>query len=512
MASRRFSTTSTLLSDRASVRTLLSDHGADANKATVYGTCSKSCVDETDPLLDFGVGDIEVYTSPSSEAKLLAKFSLPLVATYLLQYSFSIIQIFVVGHIGTVELGAVSLATMMACMTGTAVYEGLATSLDTLCAQSYGSGNKTHVGLHLQRMAVLLLLSMIPIGAIWLNAGFFLSKFVPDQELVLLAGPFLRILFLGAPGQALFEAGKRFVQAQGIFNASLIVLLVCVPINIFLNYLFVFQFHWGLTGVAFASSISKSLMPLALFLYVRFIKPSSLVCWGGFTKQALHSWTPMLRLSIPSVIMMGGEKLAIQILTMSASYLTTSHLAAHSIVLTACIIMFHIPFAVSVAVSTRVGNLVGAGSLSAAKVATKTYCAIFAVLGSVDALFILSLGHLIPRFFSNDPLVLKIASGVLPVLAAHQFFDATASLAGGMLRGFGRQRIGGWVTMTVYYLLAMPLALFLCFGPPALELEGLWIGYAVGSGLVTLAEGAYLKCMDWRMAIQDIHEKQKRQD
>ena len=61
--------------------------------------------------------------------------------------------------------------------------------------------------------------------------------------------------------------------------------------------------------------------------------------------------------------------------------------------------------------------------------------------------------------------------------------------------------------MTLYYLLAMPLALFLCFGPPYLELEGLWIGFVVGSMSVTCVEGAYLKCMDWRMAMNDVRKR-----
>lgn len=116
----------------------------------------------------------ESSTTAGTEAKLLLKYSIPLMGTYLLQYSFSLVTIFVVGHIGTDELGAVSLATMTAnskppCLfvslatnlcivTGLAVYEGLATSLDTLCAQAYGSGRKTLVGLHLQRMVLFMLL------------------------------------------------------------------------------------------------------------------------------------------------------------------------------------------------------------------------------------------------------------------------------------------------------------------------------------------------------------------
>jgi multidrug resistance protein, MATE family len=35
----------------------------------------------------------------------------------------------------------------------------------------------------------------------------------------------------GRPGYALFEATKRFLQAQGIFGASTLVLFIAAPIN-----------------------------------------------------------------------------------------------------------------------------------------------------------------------------------------------------------------------------------------------------------------------------------------
>src|ERR1700761_5549553 len=90
--------------------------------------------------------------------------STPLMATFLLQYSLTVASIFTVGHIGTAELGAVSLASMPANITGYAIYQGLATSLDTLCSQAYGSGKKQLVGLQLQRMVWFLWCLTIPIG------------------------------------------------------------------------------------------------------------------------------------------------------------------------------------------------------------------------------------------------------------------------------------------------------------------------------------------------------------
>jgi multidrug resistance protein, MATE family len=180
-----------------------------------------------------------VQTKWQREAKVLARSSRWLILTFMLQYSLPVASIFSVGHIGKVELGAVSIASMTANITGYAVYQGLATSLDTLCAQAYGSGNKTLVGLQMQRMVCFLWVMTIPIGMVWLAGTQILEAIVPEKETAALAGLYLKIILVGAPGYVVFESGKRFVQAQGLFSATLYVLLLCVPFNAFLNWLFV---------------------------------------------------------------------------------------------------------------------------------------------------------------------------------------------------------------------------------------------------------------------------------
>ncbi|KAJ4373153.1 hypothetical protein N0V83_003444 [Neocucurbitaria cava] len=450
----------------------------------------------------------ELKTTAGKEARLLFKYSLPLIGTYLLQYSFSLVTIFVVGHIGTDELGAVSLATMTANITGLAVYEGLATSLDTLCAQAYGSGKKTMVGLHLQRMILFMLLVTVPIGAVWLCSGWILAALVPEKQLAHLAGQYLSILLAGAPGYAIFEAGKRFTQAQGLFNASLFVLLIATPINIMLNYVFVFVLNWDLSGAALATVVSQNLLPFLLWIYVYFINPASLECWGGFTKEAFSHWGPMAKLAVPGIVMVETEWLAFDILTFSTSYLSTAHLAAQSIVMTLAVAIYHVPFSVGVAVSTRLGNLIGAGSLNAARTATRMYTLTFLIIGLVDFTFLTGLRNVLPRAFTSDPEVVKIVATVLPLLAAFQFADSTTALVNAILRGLGKQNIGGWCNLFVYYVIAVPLALFLCF-PKDLKLVGLWAGCAVGSSCITISEGIYTKLYDWEKAVEDARERQE---
>lgn len=180
-----------------------------------------------------------IHTTWRREVKVITKYSTPLMVSFVLQYSLTVASIFTVGHIGKVELGAVSLASMTANITGYALYQGLATSLDTLCAQAYGSGKKQLVGLQMQRMIFFLWTLTIPIGLIWFFADKILMAIVPEKDVAVLAGQYLKVLILGAPGYACFESGKRYVQAQGLFSAALYVLLIGAPLNAFMNWLLV---------------------------------------------------------------------------------------------------------------------------------------------------------------------------------------------------------------------------------------------------------------------------------
>lgn len=52
-----------------------------------------------------------IKTTWRREAKVLGRYSAPLILTFLLQYSLTVASVFTVGHIGKTELGAVSLAS-----------------------------------------------------------------------------------------------------------------------------------------------------------------------------------------------------------------------------------------------------------------------------------------------------------------------------------------------------------------------------------------------------------------
>ncbi|KAF2143832.1 uncharacterized protein K452DRAFT_357439 [Aplosporella prunicola CBS 121167] len=446
----------------------------------------------------------KIQTSWRREAKVLTRYSSPLILTFLLQYSLTVASIFTVGHIGKIELGAVSLASMTANITGYSVYQGLATSLDTLCAQAYGSGRKTLVGLQLQRMVYFLWVITIPIAAIWLAGTQILEAIVPEKETAKLAGLYLKVILFGAPGYAAFESGKRYVQAQGLFSATTYVLLVCAPLNALMNWLFVWRFKWGFIGAPIAVAVTENMLPLCLFLYVYLIDGRQ--CWGGFERRAFSNWGPMIRLALPGLVMVLAEFLAFEILTLSASWISTTHLAAQSVLSTLTAITFQIPFPVSIAASTRIANLIGATLSRPAKTAAKVALVASVFIGLLNVTLLSSLRNYIPQLFTNDADVVDVVAAVLPLCAAFQLFDALAACCNGILRGLGRQEIGGYVNLFAYYVVAMPISFGTGFGL-GWGLFGLWAGPALALGLVAGIEGWFIHRTSWESAVEEAHKR-----
>jgi MATE family multidrug resistance protein len=439
-----------------------------------------------DPLLPYGgldspkainktwdeaVAAGKINTTWQREAKVLMKSSAPMILTFLLQYSLPVASIFTVGHIGKVELGAVSLASMTAAITGYAVYQGMATALDTLAAQAYGSGRPHLVGLQLQRMLYFLWLITIPISLVWFFADHILSIIVPEKETARLAGLYLKILIPGAPGYAAFESGKRYVQAQGLFSATMYILLICAPLNAFMNWFFVWKLDWGFIGAPIAVSITEIILPLLLFLYVRFV--DGYQCWGGFDRRALKNWAPMIKLALPGLVMVLAEFLAFEILTLSSSWLGPTELAAQSVLGSITGITFQIPFPMSVAASTRIANLIGATLAVPAKTAAKVAMVGACIVGVFNILLLSLLRNYIPRLFTPDQEVIDLVAHLLPLCAAFQLFDALAANCNGVLRGLGRQEIGGYVGLFAYYVVGLPISFGTGFGA-GWGLYGLW--------------------------------------
>ncbi|KAF9333300.1 hypothetical protein BG006_003807 [Podila minutissima] len=440
------------------------------------------------------------------EFKILLRYSGPVVLTYVLQNSMQLASLVSLGHLGSIELAASSLASMFAAVTCWSVSLGTATALDTLCSQSFTSHHPHTLGLHLQRAILVLMVLFVPIAAIWLSSEHIFLLLGQEPALAQHAAIFLRGLMPGAPAFLIFECVKKYLQAQGNMHASTYVLLICSPINVVLNYALVWNKYVGMgyIGAPIATSISYWNMLTLLLLYIRFV--DGYAGWGGWTRDALTGWPAFLKLALPGVLMVCTEWWAFEVMSLAASYLGTVALAAQSIVVQTSGLLYTIPFGVSIAASNRVGNLIGMGDHRSAKVSSHMSILLAILFGMGNSMLLILCKDQWGKLFSEDTEVIGTVAMVLPLVALYQISDGIAGVGGGVLRGVGLQHLGAYLNLIGYYLIAFPAGYLLAF-KLGWGLKGLWSACSIALWTVGLGELWVIYSTDWRAETQKCKER-----
>ncbi|PVH22115.1 cell differentiation protein rcd1 [Candidozyma haemuli] len=359
-------------------------------------------------------------TTRYTELVSLVRSSIPLVFTFLLQNSLSTVSVFTVGHLGAVELAAVSMGSMTANITGYATIQGIATALDTLCPQAFGAKKYHLVGEYMQKCVALICVVMAPLMVVWIFFGYeLIVLLLPDKSTAFLAAVYLKYISFGIPAYILFECGKRFLQAQGIYHVATYVLLLAAPSNLAMNILFVKLY--GYLGAPIAVAINYWLMALGLLAATSFLNENSghsgvhpLDCWNGFNlRKSFQDWPKLVSLAVPGWVMLEAEFLAFEILTLMASYLGTYELAAQSIGSTMASLTYQVPFAMGIAASTRIANYLGAGLGHCAKVTGEVALVFGFFVSLINFLLLYTLQTPIAVLFTNDETVISLLHEIM---------------------------------------------------------------------------------------------------
>ncbi|KAI8584062.1 hypothetical protein K450DRAFT_268056 [Umbelopsis ramanniana AG] len=461
-------------------------------------------LEETTPLLQKAKPNDISYTA---EIWVLCKTSIPVIFAYMLQNSLQTACVLIVGRMGAEELAASAFAFMFAMVTAWVMALGGSTALDTLCSQAWtGSDNPHDIGVLLQRAYILLGLMFIPIGFLWWNVEQVLLYLGQEPELSRMSALFLRYLLIGAPGYILFEATKKFLQAQGIMHAGTYVLFIASPVNMVLNYLLVWNesFGLGFIGAPIATSITYWLMFALLVLYIWRVEGSA--GWGGFSRLAFHNLGDFMKLASTGILMVGTEWWAFEIVALAAGRLGTVALASQSVIMTTDQVLNTIPFGISIATSNRIGNLLGSGNARGARNSANLSAALAASIGIVVMTLMMIFRKQFGYLFSDEENVVTLTSEVMPWVAAFQIADGVAGSCGGSLRGMGNQHLGAVVNLVSYYIIALPLGIYLAFRQDY-GLAGLWVGQCVALFLVGILEWTIIAVCDYEKEVKKCFDR-----
>ena len=195
--------------------------------------------------------------------KKILLFSLPLMATGVLQLIFNAADIIVVGkYVGSHALAAVgSNGPVINLIVN--LFMGISIGGSAVIAQHYGAGQYEDVSEATHTSMLLGLISGFVVMVIGLLATPTILRWMATPEEVLpLAVLYLRIYFLGMPGCMLYNFGAAVLRGVGDTRRPLLFLTFAGIVNVALNLLLVIVFRLDVAGVAIATVISQYLSAL----------------------------------------------------------------------------------------------------------------------------------------------------------------------------------------------------------------------------------------------------------
>ncbi|RXW17121.1 hypothetical protein EST38_g8726 [Candolleomyces aberdarensis] len=459
---------------------------------------------DRDPAHD-NDGKMEMFWE---ELKILTKYALPVFGTHLLEYTLVIVPVISIGHLSTTALAAISLGSMTASVSGFSIIQGFCSALDTLLPSAWTSSHPQYVGLWAQRMCVVMGAMLIPILLIWFSAESILLFLRQDPDVARLAAIYLRWVSLGLPAYAFNCISRRYFQSQ----VPTRIILMVAPINAFLGWLLVWgpkPFRLGFIGAPLASAISFNLISIASLAYGVFFVDRR--AWHPLSSRMFTNLGVLVHFGLSGVGQTASEWWAWELVALAASMLGPAVLATQSVLLVSASTTFQAPFALSVATSVRIGNLLGERKAKRAGVSAKTSIVIALAVSCLTSMMFLLGRNVWGRLFNDDEEVIALVSEILPLVALFQVFDGNSAVTGGILRARGKQLIGAVLNLSAYYLIGIPIGIYLAF-PWKMGLHGLWIGLTVSLVYCSFI-GTYL-CFktDWHHEVEKVRLRLENED
>ena len=388
-----------------------------------------------------------------------------------------------VGHVGKESLAAASFANSVFVIF-LVIGIGLSYAITPLTAQADGEDDENKLRVLLKHsifMGVVfgVLLSLI----IFLNVDI-LYLFKQPENVVKLAIPYLSIIAFSLFPFLIFQSMRQFVEGLGYTRQSMYITIAANLINIILNYVLIFgEFGFpemGLNGAGLATLISRILMMLFMYAFVRFNHRFS-----NYWRHALqvrlrwHIFKKMLNLGIPMAFQLIFEVGAFSVTAIMIGWMGTTALAAHQIAINMASITYMAALGIASAATIRVGNQLGMKNYKMLREAVFTCFIMVTAFMALMAVLLVVGRHFWPSLYIDDDEVHMVAASLLIVAALFQLSDGIQVVGLGALRGMSDVIRPALITFVAYWGIGIPLGYWLGFygglGP-----VGVWIGLLVG--------------------------------
>jgi multidrug resistance protein, MATE family len=430
---------------------------------------------------------VRSFVPAAGDIRALVRLAIPIVSVQVGLMLMGVVDTIMLGHVSSTELAAGALGNLVIYgVSGFAM--GILWSADPIVAQALGARDHDAAALGVQRGLVLSVVLGVAAGLACIPVEWVFQALRQPAEVIPRATVFAHISAAGVVPMLIFITLRQSLNAMKRTSAVVGAIVAGNIVNLALNWVLVFG-HLGMPALGVAGSAISTLVARFVMLGL------TLVMARHELRPILSPWRPgasargplmkTLRLGLPIGAQNSVEYVTFAAISVFAGWFGADAISGHQIALNLASLMFMVPLGVGSAAAVLVGRAVGAGDVAHARRVAASALLAGAAWMILSACVLLAAPGLFARSYTSVPSVIAVAALLIPIAGLFQVFDGIQVVAAGVLRGAGDTRAPLIANVLGFWLMGMPVSLWLGFGA-GLGVVGLWWGFVAGLAGVAL--------------------------
>lgn len=450
--------------------------------------------------------------SIKSEIKENLNLSIPLVSSQLIYASSGFIGTALIAHLGQDALAASVLVSMI-WMSLSVLFFGILNSVSVLVSHQYGAGNNNAISRIMGQAFILGVIVTVIMIALLCSMPYFLQFTTQPPVILKLATDYMHALLWTIPGLIMLIIYEQFLAGVNRTKLVLRISLLVVPIEIPLIYSLIFgKFGFpacGVAGIGYGFAITYTTAAIGLLFYL--LKSNHFRRFAIFQRLSAidyHLLTDLIRIGLPMGFMHVIEVSTFAITTFWIGCFGTVLLAAHQIMMQYLGFAITIVFAMSQAITVRVGHAVGKQDSLGIRRAIYV-----GMLLNFSCVLLIALSfNIFPQFFlqldmdvhnPRHAALMNNAAMLLSIGGILMLFDNFRIIGFGALRGLKDTKFPMYASFISFWLIGLVTAFILGF-TFHMQAQGIWWGLTGGIACGAILVIARLHYLLKRINIADL--------
>lgn len=373
-----------------------------------------------------------------SVGKGILLFALPLLGSSLIQQLYSTVDLIFVGQLlGTKASAAIGASGLIVtCLIG--FFNGMAVGTNVFAARHYGARRFEQLKKLIQTIFWTGIIGGFFLTVIGLVLSpVFLTWMGTPESIFPLAVRYLRIYMASMISVVSYNLLSGVLRALGDSRTPMLYQFFGGIINVFADFIFLYVFHMGVEGTAFATLFSQTFAAIGVMIHLyRLKKPYALRI--RFSDCSLKEFTDILKVGVPAGVQSIIITLSNIIIQSQINTLGVTSVASFTVYFRVELIIYLPIVALGQAVVSFIGQNYGAGNWERIKKGNRLCIFGGSLITFAACILLIIVMPVILNVFTKDAAVAAQTLEIVKVTFPFYFFYTVLECFSSNLRGFGK--------------------------------------------------------------------------